>query len=161
MQCKRELHRLPASARCVKLPCVEAPLPLLKRRQILRPTSPFCAPEGSNAHRPRLIVLLEADYANLRGLALTHRLLGFAYQHFPSHQPCLLFVDHMFHDLRTVAHAADTDDAIPIAGGGTAARYIASSHAMSVVPAFCLTIAPTNVHPVALLRCSKCRSVGA
>src|ERR1700704_4561743 len=93
-------------------------VPLRWKREAKRVISPFRPPADFPADRPRLIIALAADYANLGDVALTRALIRFAGQYLPSHQPYMLFAGRIFRDLRGVASAANNDDVVAIVGGG-------------------------------------------
>src|SRR5580692_7759595 len=97
---------------------INSVIPIRWKREAKRAISPLRPPADFPADTPRLIVALAADYANLGDVALTRALVRFAGQHFPSHQPYLLFAGRIFRDLRGVASAADNDDVVSIVGGG-------------------------------------------
>ncbi len=92
--------------------------PVRWKREALRILSPFRPPEDFPQQGPRLIVVLAADYGNLGDVAITQAVIRFAARHLPSHRPYLVCAGHVFHDLRGVARAADTDDVVAIVGGG-------------------------------------------
>jgi pyruvyl transferase EpsI len=97
---------------------IKSVIPLRWKREAKRVISPFRPPADFPADRPRLIIALAADYANLGDVSLTRALVRFAGQHLPSHQPYMLFAGRIFRDLRGVASAADNDDVVAIVGGG-------------------------------------------